>query len=49
MAIEIKIQRPAGDRGAGFVTVRLIGSLDTEASPEVWQLALLQCNHPQQG
>ncbi len=35
MAIEIKIQRPAGTQGAGFVSIQLIGSLNTETSPEL--------------
>jgi anti-sigma B factor antagonist len=35
MALEIKVQRPAGTQGAGFVTVQLFGSLDTETSPEL--------------
>ena len=35
MALEIKVQRPAGPPGAGFVTVQLIGSLDSETSGEL--------------
>ena len=35
MALEIKVQRPAGTQGAGFVTVQLIGSLNTETAPEL--------------
>jgi anti-sigma B factor antagonist len=42
MALEIKVQRPAGTQGAGFVTVQLIGNLDTETSPELErQLAVI--------
>ena len=42
MALEINVQRPAGTQGAGFVTVRLVGSLDTETSPELErQLAVI--------
>jgi anti-sigma B factor antagonist len=35
MPLEIKIQRPAGDEGAGAVTVHLAGSLDTATAPEL--------------
>ena len=35
MPLEIKMQRPAGDEGAGAVTVRLTGSLDTATAPEL--------------
>jgi anti-anti-sigma factor len=42
MALEIKVQRPAGTQGAGFVTIQLIGTLDTETSPELErQLAVI--------
>ncbi|HXI72873.1 MAG TPA: STAS domain-containing protein [Verrucomicrobiae bacterium] len=35
MPLEIKMQRPAGDQGAGAVTVQLTGSLDTATAPEL--------------
>ena len=42
MALEIKVQRPAGPPGAGFVTIQLLGSLDSETSPELErQLAVI--------
>ena len=42
MALEIKVQRPAGPPGASFVTVQPIGRLDTETSPELErQLAVI--------
>ena len=42
MALEIKVQRPAGAPGAGFVTIQLLGSLDSETSPELErQLAVI--------
>ncbi len=35
MLLEIKMQRPAGNAGAGAVTVQLAGSLDTATAPEL--------------
>jgi len=35
MNLEIKMQRPAGDEGAGVVTAQLAGSLDTATAPEL--------------
>jgi anti-anti-sigma factor len=35
MNLEIKMQRPAGDEGAGAVTAQLAGSLDTSTAPEL--------------
>jgi anti-sigma B factor antagonist len=35
MKLEIKMQRPAGDEGAGVVTAQLAGSLDTATAPEL--------------
>ena len=35
MALEVQIQKDSGGRGAGVVTVKLTGSLDTATAPEL--------------
>jgi len=35
MPLEIRMQRPAGQAGAGAVTAQLAGSLDTATAPEL--------------
>jgi len=35
MPLDIRMQRPAGQAGAGAVTAQLTGSLDTATAPEL--------------
>jgi anti-anti-sigma regulatory factor len=35
MPLDIRIQKDVGDQGAGVVTVKLTGSLDTATAPEL--------------